>query len=249
MSKVSMNPVFKSVILSSILLFSLPALWAGTGNPTGKKVRTKTGYTYLYKEGKLEKKGYKSSLEIYDNRGLKTEEIYIDGKGEFVSEMTFSYSENGLPTKNIGLVNHKPVYFNWAYETDPETGIIKKYHADGQSKEYWLIKSTVDGKIIREEYYSGNSELDRVVEYRYNALGNCESVAEYDGYLNLILVSEHSYENGRNTQMVQKDKSGSVFYRAEFSYDDAGNLKSKTEYGADENPRTITVFLYDYYQN
>ncbi len=211
-------------------------------------VRGITGYTFNYTAGILNKESYKSSVEVFDRSGNKSEDAVYMKDGETTSSYLYTHNEEGIELKNVGIELHKPVYNNWSYEIVDSLSALKKYHTDGKSKEYWLTQYDESGRKTREYYYAHDGILDYTKELKYDKTGRLSEKFQYDSYGNLYTRWSYIYDvSGSITSVIQYEPKGNVFQTTSFSYDNKNNVSTSTLTDHTGKYISMTVYMYDYY--
>lgn len=207
-----------------------------------------TAYSFGYVNGVLGKESYKSSVEMFDRSGNRTEDaVYLpDGESEF--SFIYAYNEEGIQLKSVGISRHKPVYNFWSYEIIDSLGALKKYHSDTRNREYWLSMYDEKGRKIREEYYNADGYVDQSKVFVYDITGKITEKKQYDGYGNLYSRIVYRYdEQGNNSEIIQYASDDVIFGSTLLSYDEKGNVKTSTTRDHLGNNVAMTVYSYTYF--
>ena len=209
-------------------------------------VQSITGYTFSYVNGVLGKESYKSSVEMFDKSGNKTEDAVYAANGESEFSFIYSYNEEGIQLKNVGIRLHKPVYNFWSYEIIDSLSALKRYHTDTRNTEYWMSYFDKNGRKVKEEYYGKDGFLDHSKVFAYdNTTGRLTEKSQLDGYGNVYSRSVYTYdEKGNNTSVIQYDAMGKMFQTNLLSYDEKGNVKTSAIQDHSNTLITMTVYSY-----
>lgn len=207
-----------------------------------------TGYTFGFTNGTLDKESYKSSVEVFDRNGLRTEDALYHPGGESESSFLYAYNEEGIQLKAIGISRHKPVYNFWSYEIIDSLSALKKYHSDPGKKEYWLSYFNEKGQKVKEEYFNADGYKDFSREFVYDGEGRITEKKHFDGYGNLYSKLSYGYDElGRNTLITQYATGNIVFGSTLISYDEKGNVKTTTSRDHTGTTTGMTVYSYTFY--
>jgi uncharacterized protein YkuJ len=218
-------------------------------NLKNNNVKSVTGWTFTYKDGTPVKNGVRSSEEHFDQKGNRIEEIRYDEKGVSMKESTFSYDEEGVELRNIGVDNHKPFYNNWVYEFNDTTNELTRMHSQFRlNKEKWVYKYDVTGNKVEERYFDlGGVYVEHTV-LKYDGKGKLSERIVFDAYDNLNRKTIYTYdEKGNNISEVTYNSDMEILNQYSMKYDDKGNLTTRFEMDAKGITRQMTVFLYEFY--
>ena len=219
-------------------------------NFRNNNVRVVTGWTYVYSEsGTPTKKGVKSSEERFDQKGNRTEEMWYDENGASFLESSYTYNDEGVELKNIGVQMHKPFYNNWLYEIKDTTNELIKFHSQNKiNKEKWVYSFDAAGNKTQEKYFDETGLLTDRCVFNYDSKGRLDEKIEFDAYDNLYRKWEYSYdENGNNTGEILYNNDSEVLKQYILKYDEKGNLTTRFEMNAKGVATQMTVFLYEFY--
>jgi hypothetical protein len=108
-----------------------------------------------------------------------------------------------------------------------------------------------DGRLVRREHIhsgGGSSTIinSTIIEYAYDALGNCTAeICRYND-MRPAYVSRNEYDaDGNLLEMVRVDQTGQVSYRLLRDYDEAGRKLSETTLLRDDMLESRRTFTYD----
>ncbi|MCC7302704.1 MAG: hypothetical protein IT233_08680 [Bacteroidia bacterium] len=207
-----------------------------------------TGYTFRFENGLLGKESYKSSVEMFDRSGRKTEDaVYLpDGESDF--SYIYSYNEEGIQLKSVGIIRHKPVYNFWTYELIDSLSAVRKSHADTKKKESWIFRFDEKGRKVREDYINADGYMESVKEFVYDASGRLTERKLTDGYGNVYSRIVFKYdESGNNTERIHFATNDILFCTYILSYDEKRNIKTLTERDHEGKELSMTVYSYSYF--
>jgi hypothetical protein len=248
----------KSVIVSAALLLTTNTAVRVYNDDFGKNqkqsfkknmVKAVTGYTFVYTNGTPTKSGVKSSQERFDQKGNRVEEVWYDEKGTSFLESSYSYNEEGIELKNIGVRAHKPFYNNWLYEFNDTTHSLVKYHQQFQlNKEKWVCNYDASGNKLQEQYFDEDGLMLSRRVFKYDAKGCLQEKVEFDGYDNLYRKWVYGYDaNGNNISEQEYNADSEIIDQYSMKYDDKGNLTTRFEMNGAGATQRMTVFLYEFY--
>ena len=212
-------------------------------------VKTVTGYTFNYTDGTPTKNGIKSMQEKFDQKGNRIEEIWYEENGKTAREASYTFNEEGIELKNVGMSVHKPFYNNWLYEFNDTTKSIVKYHSQYQlNKEKWVYNYDANGNKTQEQYYDVTGEENLRFVFKYDEKGRLAEKIQFDGYDNLYSKWIFIYdEKGNNITQAQYNSDSEIQKQYSMKYDDKGNLTTRFEQNAKGRTESMTVFLYEFY--
>jgi hypothetical protein len=213
-------------------------------------VKVVKGWTYTYSSsGTPINNGIKTSEERFDQKGNRIEEIWYDDKGLSLLETTYSYNEEGIELKNVGIQSHKPFYNTWMYELNDTTRELTRYHSQYRiNKEKWIYRYDATGNKMEEKYFDESGMLSSRFVFKYDHKGRLEEKIEFDAYDNLYRKSEYAYdEKGNNTSEQIYNADTELKKQFSMIYDEKGNLTTRFEMDAKGITQKMTIFLYEFY--
>lgn len=213
-------------------------------------VKAVTGYTYNYTDGTPTKNGIKSMQEKFDQKGNRIEEIWYEENGKTSArEATYTFNDEGIELRNVGMSKHKAFYNNWLYEVNDTAKTIVKYHQQYQlNKEKWVYNYDASGNKTQEQYYDIRGEENLRFVFKYDEKGRLSEKIQFDGYDNLYSKWIYTYdENGNNLTQTQYNSDSEIQRLFTMKYDDKGNLTTRFELNSKGRTESMTVFLYEFY--
>ncbi len=213
------------------------------------KIRSISGWTFSYAEGKIDKNGQRTSFEKLDKDGNQCEEVYYNATGESYLECTHVYNA-GNEVSTVRYADGTPNLNKWVYEKGEKPGSIEKRSSSKLAgKEKWVFVYDDFSNLISEEYYdaSGTNTYKKTYVYKYP--GTLIEKNEYDAYGSLYARTEYRYDaSGNLKEKVQFDGANAISAHYEFVYDRSGNQIARFTHDNAGNVKELTVYLYYYYQ-
>jgi hypothetical protein len=249
----------KSVLIPAVVLYSATSLLRVYNDDFGRtqketfrnnSVKAVRGWTYTYSgNGTPVNKGVKTSDERFDPSGNRVEETWYDDKGASLLETTYSYNEEGIELKNVGIQSHKPFYNNWMYSLNDTTKELTKYHSQYRiNKEKWIFDFDAAGNKSGEKYFDATGMLSSRFAFKYDQQGRLEEKIEFDAYDNLYRKSDYVYdERGNNISEDIYNADSELQKQFSMKYDEKGNLTTRFEMDPKGITQKMTIFIYEFY--
>ena len=248
----------KAILIPASILFASASITHVYNEDFGRKqkenfqnnsVQSISGYTFIYENGTPVKKGTKTSVEHFDEKGNRTVDVFFNQNGETMSEFTHSFNDDGIELKSVGMINHKATYNFWAYNYNDSTGTLEKYHTkQNLFKEKWIYKFNKEGSKTEEQYFDTEGYLLSRKVFLYDSKTRLSEKIEFDAYDNLFEKWAYSYdEKGNNTKQVQYNADSEMLNQFSLVYDEKGNLTTRIVTNSKGVTQEMTVYLYQFF--
>jgi YD repeat-containing protein len=214
------------------------------------KIKAVTGYTYSFAKGKLQKKGIKSSLELFDENGNLTSESFFNERGETYYEYSHYYNADGIEIKSVGIERNKPFYNIWVYSVNDSLNTFTRHHEKTKiNKQKWITYFDKNGVKIKQEQYDKEGLFAFTTLFAYNAAGQLTTKTEVDGYGNAYKIYNYTYDKkGYIATMTESYADNVIYLQHKYGYDKMHNLTSHTISNARGEATNMTLFTYNYYK-